>query len=63
MHVRYLSQTLSFRKPVYAGEELVATVVVKRLRGHNAQFETSVVNITSGEIVVDGVALALLPEY
>jgi len=72
----YLRQTLSFRQPLFAGDEVTVEVVVTKLSGRKLTLSTkaSVVNNTCGQrrsigaaegkrsIVVDGDALALLPK-
>ena len=58
----YVSQTLHFRKPVYVGEEVTATVEVQRAAaaGRVLDFVTRCVN-ARGDGVLDGEARVLLP--
>lgn len=58
----YLSQTFDFRKPVYVGETVVATIEVQDVRasGRMLEFATSCTN-EQGELAITGAARALLP--
>ena len=58
----YLSQTFDFRKPVYVGETVVATIEVQDVRasGRMLEFVTSCTN-EQGELAITGAARALLP--
>lgn len=58
----YLSQTFDFRKPVYVGETVVATIEVQDVRasGRMLEFATSCTN-EQGELAITGSARALLP--
>jgi len=60
----YLSQTLDFRKPVYVGETVRATIEVQSVRaaGRMLDFETRCSN-QEGELVLTGVARCLLPKH
>ncbi|KAG2482747.1 hypothetical protein HYH03_018341 [Edaphochlamys debaryana] len=57
----YASQTLRFRAPALVGQAVTATVTVQRVSGRRVTFATSVVAAGSGQVLVDGEALALLP--
>jgi acyl dehydratase len=58
----YLSQRLDFRKPVYVGETVCATIEVQSIRaaGRMLDFETRCSN-EAGELVITGGARCLLP--
>ena len=58
----YVSQTLEFRKPVYVGETVCATIEVQSVRasGRMLEFETRCSN-QNGELVITGGARCLLP--
>jgi acyl dehydratase len=58
----YLSQSLEFRKPVFVGETVRATIQVQGVRasGRMLDFETQCTN-QKGELVVTGGARCLLP--
>ena len=58
----YLSQTLEFRKPVFVGETVLATIQVQGVRasGRMLDFETRCTN-QKGELVLTGGARCLLP--
>ena len=58
----YLSQTLEFRKPVFVGETVLATIQVQGVRasGRMLDFETRCTN-QKGELVLMGGARCLLP--
>lgn len=53
----YLHQEMNFRRPVYHGQEITATVVVKSIRKDKSiiYFDTTCEN-EKGEIVIDGKA-------
>jgi 3-hydroxybutyryl-CoA dehydratase len=57
----YLTQSLAFRGTAEVGAQLHATVTATRVVGRRAVFDTRCVLHGSTRIVVDGVALALLP--
>ncbi|GIL65215.1 hypothetical protein Vafri_19001 [Volvox africanus] len=57
----YASQTLSFRNPALVGQTVKATVTVRRVNGRWVTFKTVAVLQNTGQIIVDGDALALLP--
>ena len=57
----YLTQRLSFRGTAEVGALLHATVQATRVVGRRAVFDTRCVLHGSNRVVVDGVALALLP--
>lgn len=54
----YLHQEMNFRKPVYHGEEIIATVVVTNIKTEKSilYFDTKCEN-GRGEIVIDGKAV------
>ena len=54
----YLHQEMNFRKPVYHGEEIIATVVVTNIKKEKSilYFDTKCEN-GRGEIVIDGKAV------
>lgn len=54
----YLHQEMNFRKPVYHGEEITATVIVTNIRKDKPilYFDTKCEN-EKGEIVIDGKAI------
>lgn len=54
----YLHQELNFRKPVYHGEEIIATVVITNIRKEKSilYFDTKCEN-ERGEVVIDGKAI------
>ena len=54
----YLHQEMNFRKPVYHGEEITATVIVTNIRKDKPilYFDTKCEN-EKGEIVIDGKAV------
>lgn len=54
----YLHQEMNFRKPVFHGEEITATVVVTNIRTDKSilYFDTTCVN-ERGEIVIEGKAI------
>ncbi len=54
----YLHQEMNFRKPVFHGEEITATVVVTNIRRDKSilYFDTTCVN-ERGEVVIDGKAI------
>ena len=58
----YLSQTLQFRKPVYLGDELTASVEVEGIGGAGRllEFATRCCN-QEGELVLEGKARVLMP--
>ncbi|KAG2430435.1 hypothetical protein HXX76_009959 [Chlamydomonas incerta] len=58
----YASQTLRFRSPALVGERVTATVTVRKVSGRRVAFETCAVLQRSGAVVVDGEALALMPQ-
>ncbi|GFR40045.1 hypothetical protein Agub_g583 [Astrephomene gubernaculifera] len=58
----YLSQSLRFRAPALVDQAVTATVTVRRVSGRRVTFATAAVLRDSGVVVVDGEALALLPE-
>ena len=57
----YLKQELSFRAVAPVGSLLHATVTATRVSASTAVFSTRCVLAASGEVVVDGTALARLP--
>ncbi|GIL75899.1 hypothetical protein Vretimale_5589 [Volvox reticuliferus] len=57
----YASQTLSFRNPALVGQTVKATVTVRRVNGRWVTFKTAAVLQGTGQIIVEGDALALLP--
>ena len=59
----YLSQSFSFRKPVYVGEQIHARVevVAVRAKPHIVTCKTTVVK-ADGDVAVEGDAVALLPQ-
>ncbi|GLI66693.1 hypothetical protein VaNZ11_010628 [Volvox africanus] len=59
----YASQTLSFRNPALVGQAVKATVTVRRVKGRWVTFKTVAVLQGTGQIIVDGDALALLPGH
>ena len=54
----YLHQEMNFRKPVFHGEEITATVVVTQIRKDKSilYFDTTCEN-EKGEVVIDGKAI------
>lgn len=55
----YMQQTLKFRRPVYIGENVTATVRVTgfdAVKG-NIDFETTVTDASTGAVLIDGTAL------
>ena len=54
----YLHQEMNFRKPVFHGEEITATVVVTHIRTDKSilYFDTTCEN-EKGEVVIDGKAI------
>lgn len=60
----YLKQELAFRSTAAVGAKLHATVTATRVVGRRAVFDTRcVLDDGSGQVVVDGTALALLPAH
>ncbi len=59
----YVSQTLNFRKPVFVGDRITATVTVTSMDAHKPMLtlRTQCAN-QSAEIVLDGEARVLLDE-
>mmetsp|Transcript_4619 Transcript_4619/g.10916 ORF Transcript_4619/g.10916 Transcript_4619/m.10916 type:complete len:160 (+) Transcript_4619:169-648(+) len=57
----YASQTLSFRSPALVGDILNARVTVGKCSGKRITFTTQCVHAQTGRVVIDGVALALIP--
>lgn len=57
----YLTQDVSFRAAAEVGATLVSTVTVTRCSGRRAAFHTSCTLGTTGAVVVNGTALAILP--
>ena len=59
----YLSQTLNFKRPVFIGDALTATVEVTDFdtKGMTANFRTVVTN-QKGKVVLDGDAVVIVPE-
>ena len=60
--VIYVTQELKFRAPVRVGEEIIAEIRLVKKSGARAKYETVVKRARCGEVCVDGVALAILPE-
>ena len=58
----YLTQDVSFRAVAEVGSTVVSTVTVTRRTGRRAVFHTSCTLGATGTVVVDGTALAMLPE-
>jgi 3-hydroxybutyryl-CoA dehydratase len=56
----YVSQTLCFRKPVFAGDTVEASVVVTSIRKNLVTCSTKVTR-NDGEVVITGDAKVLLP--
>jgi len=58
----YVSQTLNFRKPVYVGDSVTATLELRRSAGSGRllDFDTRAIN-QDGDVVLDGEARVLLP--
>ena len=54
----YMHQEMNFRKPVFHGQEITATVVITRINREKAilYFDTTCMNI-DGDIVIDGKAI------
>ena len=54
----YLHQEMNFRKPVYHGDEIIATVIVTKVRKDKSilYFDTKCEN-DRGEVVIDGKAI------
>lgn len=57
----YLKQNMIFKKPVYIGDTLEASVTIKDIKGSKAELDTLVTN-QYGEIIIEGTALVKLPE-
>lgn len=57
----YMSQSLSFRQFLRAGEHVVANVQLQHRSGRAAKLSTTAFRPLDGTIVVDGTAHALLP--
>lgn len=59
----YLSQSVSFKAPVFIGDEITATVELTNYREDKriATFRTTVTN-QDGKLVVDGEAVVIAPE-
>ena len=59
----YLSQTLSFKAPVYLGDSVTATaeLIQFRERSRVATFKTTCRN-QDGQLVIEGEAVVLIPE-
>jgi 3-hydroxybutyryl-CoA dehydratase len=57
----YLSQTLTFKAPVYIGDTITATVELTIYRKRIATFKTTIVN-QDDVLVVEGEAIVLAPE-
>ncbi|MCR4828262.1 MAG: MaoC family dehydratase [Bacteroidales bacterium] len=59
----YLGQSLNFKKPVYLGEEVTATVTITKIRDDKPiiTLETICVN-NKGEVLIDGNAVVKLIE-
>ncbi|QDZ22748.1 MaoC-like domain-containing protein [Chloropicon primus] len=58
----YLEQSVRFKKKIYVGEGLTAKLVVKRVQGRQAVFDTQCFHDDTGEVVVEGEARALLKQ-
>lgn len=56
----YLSQTLKFKHYALVGDSLTATVTVERSSGSRVTFLTLCRSADSGQVVVEGAALALI---
>jgi acyl dehydratase len=58
----YVSQTLNFRKPVFVGDQITATLELRRSAGSGRllDFDTRALNQV-GDVVLDGEARVLLP--
>lgn len=60
----YLSQTLSFKKPVYIGDEITAIVEVLRVREDKGIYTLSTRCLNQAdEIVLDGEAVVMHPKF
>ena len=58
----YLNQNMVFRRPVYPGQEVVATVSVKELFPEkNRVLLDTVCRDENGEVLIEGTALVKLP--
>jgi 3-hydroxybutyryl-CoA dehydratase len=57
----YMSQTLSFRQVLRAGDGVIADVQVLHRRGRTAKLSTTAFRPLDGEVLLDGTAHALLP--
>jgi acyl dehydratase len=59
----YLSQSLDFRKPVYIGDEITATVEVIQVREDKpiCTLKTTCVN-QKGDLVIEGEAVVMYPK-
>lgn len=61
--VIYLSQDLEFRNPVGIGDNVAAECeVVEDLGGHRYRLSTTVTDVDTGQVVIDGEAVVLLDE-
>jgi 3-hydroxybutyryl-CoA dehydratase len=58
----YLKQSLSFRSPASVDQLIYAMVTVTRATGSRVQFNT-VCRSADGTVLVDGTALALMPNH
>lgn len=58
----YLSQTLKFRKPVFIGDRVTATVEVLALEDKGRVRMSTVCTNQDGDVVVEGEAVVLAPK-
>ncbi len=57
----YISQSLSFKRPVRIGDDLTITVSVTALDGAKGRATLSTVGLVGGKTVVDGEAVIMVP--
>ena len=57
----YISQTLSFRRPVKLGDEVLARVEVKALDAEKARVTLACICSVGGKSVLEGEAVAMAP--
>jgi 3-hydroxybutyryl-CoA dehydratase len=57
----YVSQTLSFRRPVRIGDEVTAEVRVAAIDGARGRVTFETACVVAGKVVVDGEAVVMVP--
>jgi acyl dehydratase len=58
----YLSQTLAFRRPVYIGDRITASVEILAIEGKGRVSLSTICRNQDGEVVVEGEARVIAPK-